>query len=81
MKLYLPCGRYLFPPRRGPLMGTARTPTTDQSNWMTRMQSRKLHEVTLPGSHHTGKFLKIVMFELSLRSLAFKTIKADAERS
>ena len=55
MKFYIGCGKYLFPPQRGPTMSTARSPTTDQSNWMKKVQSKQLHQVILPGSHHTGK--------------------------
>eukprot|EP00794_Sanderia_malayensis_P018526 gene18526-20385_t len=54
MKFYIKCFKYLYPPVRGSQMGTARWPTTDQSNWMARFQNKKLYQITLPGSHHTG---------------------------
>eukprot|EP00794_Sanderia_malayensis_P015738 gene15738-17323_t len=54
MKFYIKCFKYLYPPVRGSQMSTAGRPTTDQSNWMARFQNKKLYQITLPGSHHTG---------------------------
>ena len=53
-KFYLLCGAYLYPPKKGKRMLTVSRPTSDQSDWMEKHKSKRLKNIIMPGSHHSG---------------------------
>ena len=84
-ELYFLCGTYLFPPKTGSRMPTATRPTRDQSDWMKKYSSKKLRDIVMPGSHHSGfhlilyEFLRVSTFFDFITSIQLHAYSGNAK--